>query len=96
MFVLREWPFHRWAHTFALALVIGVATGLAVWATAEPVLRHGGVTHPLLDGLMHDDIQPLMPFAGGNPFLGLMSLATLHFSCVAAAAVGVALLLVSA
>ena len=37
-----------------------------------------GSTHPFLDGIMHADIRPLMPFAPGNPFLGLIGLGALH------------------
>jgi hypothetical protein len=52
----------------------------------------GGATHPLLDGIMHSDIEPLRPFASGNPFLGFVELGLLQLLCVAAGAVGVVLL----
>ena len=51
-----------------------------------------GSTHPFLDGIMHADIRPLMPFAPGNPFLGLIGLGALHLALVAAGVVGLALL----
>jgi len=41
---------------------------------------------------MHADIGPLMPFAPGNPFLGLIGLGALHLALVAAGVVGRALL----
>jgi len=113
LFIVREWPVHRWAHTFLVASLIGLAVGVAMWAVARPILRRwnegpsysdwglsqcvaggllGGVTHPLLDGIMHAGIQPLSPFAPGNPFLGLIGLGWLHLLCVAAGALGLALL----
>jgi hypothetical protein len=46
----------------------------------------------LLDGIMHRDTQPLMPFAQRNPYLGLIGIGTLHLLCVLSGALGVALL----
>lgn len=48
----------------------------------------GGSSHALLDGIMHADIQPLEPFAAGNPLHGLIGLGALHLVCVAAGIVG--------
>jgi hypothetical protein len=53
----------------------------------------GGVTHPLLDAIMHRDVQPFMPFVAGNPLLGIVSLGALHMACLAAAMLGGLLLL---
>jgi membrane-bound metal-dependent hydrolase YbcI (DUF457 family) len=52
----------------------------------------GGVSHPLLDGIMHADVRPFMPWSDSNPFLGLVGLAPLHLACVATALVGAVLL----
>jgi membrane-bound metal-dependent hydrolase YbcI (DUF457 family) len=112
LFVAREWPVHRTAHTFAVAVPLGTAVGVAVWLAGRHYSRRGamleselglwpcvvggllgGATHPLLDGIMHRDIQPFMPFAAGNPLLGLVSLASLHLACVAAAVLGGLLLI---
>ncbi len=54
----------------------------------------GGLTHPLLDGVMHADIRPFMPFAAENPLLGLIGRTQLHLLCVLAAFVGLILLVV--
>jgi len=43
----------------------------------------GGVTHPLLDGLMHADIKPFLPFSTANPLLGLVPVGSLLWFCVA-------------
>jgi membrane-bound metal-dependent hydrolase YbcI (DUF457 family) len=54
----------------------------------------GGLSHPLLDGIMHPDVRPFMPWTDYNPFLGLIGLVPLHLACFASAvlgAVGVAL-----
>lgn len=42
----------------------------------------GGVTHPLLDGIMHRDVRPLAPWSDANPLLGLVGLGTLHLGCL--------------
>jgi membrane-bound metal-dependent hydrolase YbcI (DUF457 family) len=48
----------------------------------------GGLSHPLLDGIMHPDVRPFMPWTDYNPFLGLIGLAPLHLACVASAILG--------
>lgn len=53
----------------------------------------GGVTHSLLDAIMHVDVQPFRPFLDGNPPLRVISLTHLHLACVVAALVGAGLLL---
>lgn len=53
----------------------------------------GGATHPLFDGLMHDDIRPFLPFSEGNPLLGLVGLGSLHLFCLFSGALGAGLLL---
>ena len=51
----------------------------------------GSYSHVALDSLMHSDIRPLAPFSEGNPLFRLVSLSTLHWSCVAAGVLGLAL-----
>lgn len=53
----------------------------------------GSYSHIVLDSFMHADIAPLSPFSEANPLLGLVSLAALHWGCVAAGVLGVASLL---
>ncbi|MCA9074948.1 MAG: DUF4184 family protein [Planctomycetaceae bacterium] len=38
----------------------------------------GGVSHVLLDSLMHHDMNPLWPFAQGNALAGTIEVGTLH------------------
>jgi hypothetical protein len=52
----------------------------------------GGLTHPLLDGIMHDDIRPFRPFTSANPLHLLMGLGPLHLLCILLSVVGAALL----
>ena len=52
----------------------------------------GGLSHPVLDGIMHPDLRPFWPFSTANPFLELVSLGALHLFCVACGVVGVLLL----
>jgi membrane-bound metal-dependent hydrolase YbcI (DUF457 family) len=65
---------------------------LALWPSiAGGVL--GGLSHPLLDAIMHPDVQPLMPFLAGNALLGMVGLGALHMICVGAVLLGGSLLL---
>jgi hypothetical protein len=115
----REYPVHRFLHSFVGAGIAGLVAGLGLFAVvrafavafperfatlvgSSPSARGeisilgvlvggvtGGLSHPLLDGLMHPDVRPFIPWSDSNPFLGLMGLAPLHLTCVAAALVGV-------
>jgi membrane-bound metal-dependent hydrolase YbcI (DUF457 family) len=42
----------------------------------------GGLSHPLLDGIMHRDIRPFAPWTEKNPLLQLIDLEALHLGCV--------------
>jgi membrane-bound metal-dependent hydrolase YbcI (DUF457 family) len=108
----RQWPIHRWAHTFLVGVPVGLAAGLGFWAFARTLSRRvplqllpeteaallpsmlggllGGATHPFLDGIMHSDVRPLLPFSEQNPFLHLVGLGTLHLGCVLAGLIGIA------
>jgi hypothetical protein len=77
----RLWPVDH-GRSVELALPPSIAGGLL-----------GGLTHPLLDAIMHVDVQPFRPFLDGNPLLRLISLTHLHLACVVAALVGAGLLL---
>jgi hypothetical protein len=48
----------------------------------------GGLTHPLLDGVMHPDILPLSPFISQNPLYLAIGVLQLHLICVIAAVAG--------
>jgi hypothetical protein len=48
----------------------------------------GGLSHPFLDGIMHPDVRPFMPWSDANPFLGLIGRAQLHLACIATALFG--------
>jgi membrane-bound metal-dependent hydrolase YbcI (DUF457 family) len=52
----------------------------------------GGLTHPLLDGVMHADTRPFRPFSQANPLHEAMGLGPLHLLCILLAVVGGALL----
>ena len=52
----------------------------------------GGLSHPVLDGIMHTDIRPLLPFDSSNPFLGIVDLETLHLACIGSGLLGGAIL----
>ncbi|HLA64585.1 MAG TPA: hypothetical protein VK610_09180, partial [Rhodothermales bacterium] len=101
-------PVHATLHTLPVAVLVGVAAGLAVaalgralkrppspeWALGPAVLGGllGGASHPLLDGVMHRDIQPFLPFTASNPLLGLVGLGALHLASVGAGVLGLVVL----
>ena len=41
----------------------------------------GTYSHVVLDGIMHDDVAPFMPFSPDNPFNQLLSTSALHAWC---------------
>lgn len=74
--------------------------------TADPAIRSefefctalvggllGGLTHPLLDAVMHPDLRPFWPVSLANPFLDVIGLTALHLGCVASGLVGVGILI---
>ncbi len=52
----------------------------------------GTSSHVVLDALMHGDVRPFAPFSDANPLLRVVSLRALHLGCVAAGALGLAVL----
>jgi len=54
----------------------------------------GALSHPLLDGVMHADIEPFQPWTAENPLHGLIGLGALHLGCLLAGLVGLILLIV--
>jgi membrane-bound metal-dependent hydrolase YbcI (DUF457 family) len=52
----------------------------------------GVYSHVALDSLMHADIRPFAPFSQANPLYHLISMGTLHLSCVVGGAGGLLLL----
>jgi hypothetical protein len=68
-----------------------------IQAELEPLPAHvggvvGGLSHPLLDGIMHADVQPFWPITTANPLLEVLELTRLHYLCLAAGVVGILLL----
>ena len=51
----------------------------------------GGVSHPLLDALMHPDVRPFMPWTSANPVLNAVDIGTLHSGCIVTGVLGIAL-----
>lgn len=53
----------------------------------------GALSHPVLDGIMHSDIEPFQPWTAANPLHAIIGLGALHLACLIAGAVGLVLLL---
>ncbi|HVK86504.1 MAG TPA: DUF4184 family protein [Kofleriaceae bacterium] len=81
---VRSWLDARSPTIRAEAAPLGIVVGAMV----------GALSHPVLDGLMHADIQPLQPWSDANPLLGLVGLEALHTGCMAAGVVGALLVLI--
>ncbi len=58
------------------------------WAASFAGAYVGTFTHLLFDAIMHSDMSPWWPIAGGNPLLGAISIGTLHVACVCAGLLG--------
>lgn len=58
------------------------------WPSAIVAAFLGTYSHVLLDSMVHADVEPLAPFAAGNPLLGLISFAGLHLLCVGIGVLG--------
>ncbi len=52
----------------------------------------GALSHPILDGLMHPDIEPFQPWTAKNPLRGLVGVEELHLACLLAGLVGAILI----
>ena len=88
--------------------LVRVAPRLRAWfARQSPIVRAegtplgicvgamvGALSHPLLDGVMHPDIEPFQPWTAANPLHGLISLSALHLGCLLAGVVGLILVIV--
>lgn len=53
----------------------------------------GSYSHIVLDGIMHADMRPFAPWSDANPFLRAIPLSALHWGCIGAGLVGIAILL---
>ena len=54
----------------------------------------GGLTHPILDGIMHSDLQPFWPISLDNPFFQAIDLVALHLLCLVSGLAGLFVLAV--
>lgn len=57
------------------------------WAAALIGGAVGGISHVLLDAVIHPDVGPFLPFSSSNPFLTDGSFYVMHYTC---ALVGIA------
>lgn len=62
------------------------------WGASFAGAYAGTFSHVLLDALMHPDMAPWWPLAGGNPLLGAIDTDWLHLGCAACAVLGGAIL----
>lgn len=62
------------------------------WGASFAGAYVGSFSHVALDAVMHADMNPFWPVLAGNPWLGAVSLDTLHLACLAAGLLGLAVL----
>ena len=105
----RDEVVHGLTHTFAGATLLGIAAavigrpvaalllgaqaGRPTWPVAFASALVGTISHVALDGLMHRDMRPLVPWSDRNPLLGLVPVGDLHAACVLSGVLGAAVLL---
>jgi membrane-bound metal-dependent hydrolase YbcI (DUF457 family) len=58
------------------------------WVAAFSGALVGTFSHVALDALMHPDMRPWWPLAGGNPLLGAIDVDRLHVACAVLGALG--------
>ena len=58
------------------------------WAASFLGAYVGTFSHIVLDAIMHSDMSPWWPVAGGNQLLGQISLGHLHVACMVAGLLG--------
>jgi hypothetical protein len=66
----------------------GTVGGIAIGAMS------GALSHPILDGIMHGDIEPFQPWTAANPLHGLIGLGALHLGCILAGVIGLILVII--
>lgn len=72
----------KYASEYGLRL-IGQTIFLPIsWTVTITSALTGVYSHVLLDGIMHDDVEPFAPFSLNNPLLGLISIHSLHQVCL--------------
>jgi hypothetical protein len=81
----RRWLDARGPTVRAELSTLGIAVGAML----------GALSHPVLDGLMHRDIEPFAPWTAENPLRDVVELGALHLGCAVAGLVGAVLLVVS-
>ena len=73
--------------TFALRHINFPRPGIT-WSAAAAGAFAGTYSHIFFDAIMHADMLPWVPLAKSNGLLGLVSIDTLHITCVALGAIG--------
>jgi membrane-bound metal-dependent hydrolase YbcI (DUF457 family) len=94
-----DWPVHREAHSLMGATRLRAALGFHPLLAIELLPAFvgglvGGMTHSILDAVMHPDLRPFWPFSVANPFLDLIGIGLLHTMCVASGLAGAVLLVI--
>lgn len=49
----------------------------------------GGLTHSVMDAIVHPDVQPFLPLSGSNPLIGLVEWNAMETACVVAGLAGI-------
>jgi hypothetical protein len=81
-----------------LRTFLGQVEGMPAWLVEEVVPITwvaaliggvtGGISHVLLDAIIHPDVSPFWPFSASNPFLTDSSFYLMHYACALLGLVG--------
>lgn len=58
------------------------------WAAALTGWTVGGISHVLLDAIIHPDVVPFWPFSSSHPFLIDGSFYLMHYACALLGLIG--------
>jgi LexA-binding, inner membrane-associated putative hydrolase len=81
----------KYAGEFGLRVIDQTKFSPISWTVAFTSAFIGSFSHVVLDGIMHDDVQPLAPFGLSNPFLRFITVDALHKFCLYSGLVGATL-----
>jgi len=77
---------------WALVTIFSIAPVIVIrWWVALLSAVIGAYSHVVLDSIMHNDVQPLLPLSDTNALLGFISVSALHKVCLYSGVIGAAM-----
>lgn len=79
-----SWPVHAPLHTVVRSVLVAAELGPVPWLAALVGALVGGVSHVLLDAVIHPDVRPWAPWANANGLFAPRLFGLMHLLCAAA------------